>query len=176
MSGTPIWTRIEQKSILGPPFRKSLKVRPNFAGLLGQQYHQPCNAGLPHISYMLFPNGVQARDTIYIYTPPPGLGLEKIRKRLVYTISWCICKLPKYNSLCIHHHGGTACPRGGVYRKCCILGQLVYTLRNGIHQRFSYFFKAHTRWWCIYIWCPHHIMATDSIKQHLNLFVPARGP
>jgi len=31
---------------------------------------------------------------IYIYAPPLGLGLEKIRKWLVYTISWCICKLP----------------------------------------------------------------------------------
>jgi len=27
------------------------------------------------------------------YTPPPGLGLEKIGKWLVWTIWWCICKL-----------------------------------------------------------------------------------
>jgi len=27
------------------------------------------------------------------YTPPPGWGLEKIGKWLVWTIWWCICKL-----------------------------------------------------------------------------------
>jgi len=32
---------------------------------------------------------------IYTYAPPPGLCIEKIRKWLVYTISWCTCKLPQ---------------------------------------------------------------------------------
>jgi len=35
------------------------------------------------------------REGHHIYTPPPDLGLEKIRKWLVYTISWCLCKLPQ---------------------------------------------------------------------------------
>ena len=36
-----------------------------------------------------------------------------------------------------HHPGGAA---GGVYRKCCILQEFAYTPRNGLHQKFSYFF------------------------------------
>jgi len=38
----------------------------------------------------------------HIYTPPPALGLEKIRKWLVYTISWWICKLPQHTAVCIY--------------------------------------------------------------------------
>jgi len=39
---------------------------------------------------------------------------------------------PKCSRLYIHHHGGAACPRGGVYRKSCIFMQFAYTLRNAI--------------------------------------------
>ena len=36
------------------------------------------------------------------YTPPPGLGLEKIKKWLVWTIWWCICKLLNFTIVCIY--------------------------------------------------------------------------
>jgi len=35
-------------------------------------------------------------------TPPPGLGLEKIRKWLVGTIWWCIYKLMYFTAVCIY--------------------------------------------------------------------------
>jgi len=43
------------------------------------------------------------------YTPPPGLGPEKIGKWLVWTIWWCISYIQtavKYNTFYIHHPGG----------------------------------------------------------------------
>jgi len=40
-----------------------------------------------------------------------GFGLEKIRKSLVYTISWCICKLHKYVAR-THRHGVAVRPCG----------------------------------------------------------------
>jgi len=47
---------------------------------------------------------------IYIYTPPPGVGLGKLRKWLVYTISWYKRKLPQ----------STQRPRCGVCIYVCI--------------------------------------------------------
>ena len=35
------------------------------------------------------------------YTPPPGWGLEKIGKWLVWTIWWCIYKLLYFTAVCI---------------------------------------------------------------------------
>jgi len=51
-----------------------------------------------HTSTCHFYEKPNSGDTIYIYiyTPPPGVGLEQIRKWLVYTISLCICKLLRY--------------------------------------------------------------------------------
>ena len=46
----------------------------------------------------------------------------------------------KYSSLYIHHPGGASRPRGGVYRKSCILQQFAYTPPNRPHQPFPYFF------------------------------------
>jgi len=36
------------------------------------------------------------------YTPPPGLGLEKIGEWLVWTIWWCIYKLLYFTAVCIY--------------------------------------------------------------------------
>jgi len=86
----------------------------------------------------------------YIYTPPPGLGLEKKKKMAgVYHFLVYMQTASKYNTFYIHHHGGTQRPRGGVYTNCGILEQFAYTPGRGIHQAFSYFFWAQTRWWCI---------------------------
>ena len=75
-----------------------------------------------------------------IYTTT-GLGPRKNREMagvddLVVYMQTAV----KYSSLYIHHPGGASRPRGGVYRKCCILQQFAYTPPNGLHQLFSYFF------------------------------------
>ena len=58
-----------------------------------------------------------------------------------------MCKLPKYVAKCVF-----AAPHGG-----CVLyifRQFAYTPGNSIHQPFSYFFQAQTRWWCIFYGVP----------------------
>jgi len=56
---------------------------------------------------------------MHIYTPPPGLGLKRIR--IMAGVDYFLETAVKYNSLYIHYPGG-----GGVYRKCCILKQFAY--------------------------------------------------
>ena len=86
--------------------------------------------------------------TPYIYTTT-GFGPRENKKMagvcnfLVY-----MQNAPTDRSLYIHHHGGAAHPRGGVYRKFCILGQFSYTSTNGTHQPLPYFCQVQTRWWC----------------------------
>jgi len=61
------------------------------------------------------------------YTPPPGWDPKDIHTPtemagvddLVVYMQTAV----KYSSLYIHHPGGASRPRGGVYRKCCILPQ-----------------------------------------------------
>jgi len=72
-------------------------------------------------------------------TPPPGLGLEKKEMAGVDHLVVYMQTAVKYSSLNIHHPGGASRPRGGVYRKCCILEQFAYTPPNGPHQPFPYF-------------------------------------
>jgi len=62
----------------------------------------------------------------------------------------------KYRSLYIHHPGGAARPRGGVYRGCCILGSL------HVHEEIVYtshflIFSRPKPGGGVYIWCPHDV-------------------
>jgi len=59
-----------------------------------------CSRGC--VKFVFYPKSACKVWGHHIHTLPPGLGLEKIRKWLVYTISWCICKLCKYTSLSIY--------------------------------------------------------------------------
>jgi len=52
---------------------------------------------------------------IYIYTPLPGLGLEKKENGLCIHILVYMQTAQIYSSLYIHHHGGAGRPHGGVY-------------------------------------------------------------
>jgi len=63
------------------------------------------------------------------YAPPPRLGLEKIRRWLVYTISWWICKLPHF--LCTPPRGFAAplwwCIYTAVFWAVCMYTKKWYT-------------------------------------------------
>ena len=94
----------------------------------------------------------------HTYTPPPGLGLEKMRRWLVYTMSWYICKRKTQQILCTPPRGRAAPPWWCIY-KLENLGQFAHTPRNGIHHPFSDFSRPKPG--CgvyIYIWCPHRKM------------------
>jgi len=90
------------------------------------------------------------------YTPPLGLDLDKIRKWLAYTMSWCICKLLKSEA----KHTTT-----GEWRVCFI----AYLITLHMHQK-----MVHTSHFLIfvgpnsvvvyiyiyiyiYIWCPRYV-------------------
>jgi len=78
-------------------------------------------------SYGILPGQQMGAPYIYIYTPPPGLGLTKTTQCLVYTICWCECKLLKYVAI----RG-----RGRPCVCCAIFEQFAYTQGNGICQAF----------------------------------------
>jgi len=77
-----------------------------------------------------------------IYTTT-GFGLRKNREMAgVDDLVVYMQTVVNYSSLYIHHPGGAARPRGGVYRKCCILQQFTYTPPNRPHQPFFLFFLS----------------------------------
>jgi len=48
----------------------------------------------------------------------------------MYTISWCICKLPKYTPVCVYHHGAV--------HVVVYIDIVVYLGSLHIHQEMAY--------------------------------------
>jgi len=126
-----------------------------FANLWGEHIIEKCTQN-EHLTIELF-NLVH--QPYISYTTPRGLGLQKIWKWLVYTISWCVCTLRIYEA----KHARRQHRRGGVC-VCSIFEQSAYTPGHYIHQPFSYFFKAQTRLWCIDM-VSHHMHTTELQKS-----------
>ena len=78
----------------------------------------------------------------HIYTPPPGLRLEEIRKWLVYANSWCIWKLSdiKRNTQGAPSSLPTGARRAPVVVFCFMFEQFAYSPADTIHRLFSFFF------------------------------------
>ena len=71
---------------------------------------------------------------------PPSLGLEKIRKWLVYTISWCICKLPQNTTLSIYTTTGARSTPVEVYIQTAVFWAVfIYTKKWFTPAIFSFF-------------------------------------
>jgi len=79
----------------------------------------------------------------YIYTQPPDLGLEKMRKWLVYAIPSRICKLAQNTTVCKYTTTG-----------------VVFSFFLHIHEEIVYtshflIFSSHKHGDSVYIWCPY---------------------
>ena len=111
-----------------------------------------------------------------IYTTT-GFGLRKNKKMVGVNHLLVYMQIGvKQNTFYFHLPGGAQRPRGGVYTNCSILQQFAYTPRNCLHQPFSYFFQAQTRWWIIYmgsVWntytlCKIHVIISTCASQSLR--------
>jgi len=141
VSGTPIWTRTDKKRFWDTPSKTKLE---SMLEICWDTHHNTANtlirlnnvsparhrvlirnrfdAGMElvvRVAIRLIWSGKGTIGTPKIFTTT-GFGPRQNKKMARRPFLGVYANWRKYRSLYIHHPTGAACPRGGVYRKCCV--------------------------------------------------------
>jgi len=111
------------------------------------------------------------RPTI-LYIAARGLGPEKIRKWLVYIISWYTCKLPKYIAVCIYTTTGALHAHVVVYVDIAVYLGSLHVYQEMVYTRHFLIFSRPKPGGGVYIWCPHR---RSMLLSFCDLFSPKKG-